>query len=120
MFRNDPAFYIYEPGHEVVWRDDNCEFFVVRNGDMRIVYKPGQPEQEVIRYTEDILSRNWECDGCLPYDDTDYTWVENAWFEVWHKTETDYFSDPMFDIGEAIEYAKMATMDEFEVGEALV
>jgi len=46
------------------------------------------------------------------YDGEDYYWAHNAWFEVWNKNDSHWFSDPMFDIDEAIAYAKTATLDE--------
>jgi hypothetical protein len=32
--------------------------------------------------------------------------VNNPWFEVWDSVDVDYFSEPLFDLNDAIDYAK--------------
>ena len=110
--RSDPAFYVDFGNSQEVWSSDDCDFYVIRAGEMRLVYKPNSDEQEVLRYTDDLLAKGIECDEDLPDDGEDYYWAHNAWFEVWNKNDSHWFSDPMFDIDEAIAYAKTATLDE--------
>jgi hypothetical protein len=110
--RNDAAFYVDSPGSQVVWESKDCDFYVIRAGEMRIVYKPNSNEQEVLRYTDDLEDKGIMTDADLPEDNDDFYWAHNAWFEVCHKEEGDWFSDPMFDIDEAIAHAKTATLDD--------
>lgn len=109
----DASFYVNSPSAETVWEDkDNPRFFVVRNGEMRIHAKKeiGDDHTEVIRYTDqlrdfgiylDSLLQEWTEKG-----EEQFTWVNNAWFEVWDSVDTDYFSEPLFDLNVAIDFAK--------------
>jgi hypothetical protein len=107
--RNDPAFWVDESGSQVVWHSPDSEFYVIRAGEMRLHYK-----DEVIRYTDDLIAIGLTDDQKLADSESnpDYNWVHNSWFEVCHKEDGDYFSDPIFDLSEAIEYAKTATIEE--------
>jgi hypothetical protein len=110
--RKDPAFYVNSPSAETVWEEESNRFFVVRNGEMRIHAKRDAEDDhtEVIRYTDalvdfgitdDTALAEWENKG-----EELFTWVNNSWYEVWDTKDTEYFSDPLFDLEQAIEYAK--------------
>lgn len=109
----DASFYVNSPSAETVWQDaDSPRFFVVRNGEMRIHAKKevGDEHTEVIRYTDQLKDFGIYLDSQLE-EWTDkgeevFNWVNNSWFEIWDSKDTDYFSDPLFDLNEAIQYAK--------------
>jgi hypothetical protein len=109
----DASFYVNSPSAETVWEDaDSPRFFVVRNGEMRIHAKKevGDEHTEVIRYTDQLKDFGIYLDSQLE-EWTDkgeevFNWVNNSWFEIWDSKDTDYFSDPLFDLNEAIQYAK--------------
>lgn len=109
----DASFYVNSPSAETVWEDkDSPRFFVVRNGEMRIHAKKevGDEHTEVIRYTDQLRDFGIYLDSQLS-EWTDkgeevFCWVNNSWFEVWDSKDTDYFSEALFDLNEAIEYAK--------------
>jgi hypothetical protein len=110
--RKDPSFYVNSPSAETVWQEESNRFFVVRNGEMRIHAKKNAEDDhtEVIRYTDalvdfgitdDTALAEWESKG-----EELFTWVNNSWYEVWDTKDTEYFSDPLFDLEEAVGYAK--------------
>jgi len=118
--RQDPAFYTNEAGAETVWQEDGNPFYVVRAGEMRIHARHSlDQEQEVIRYTDrlerfgvttDEQLQEWTNKG-----DEYFSWVNNSWFEVYTDEEPDFFSEPMFELDEAIEYAKWALAHPEEI-----
>jgi hypothetical protein len=109
--RTDAAFWIDTDTEQVVWEVSDCNFYVVRNGEMRIRDLVGE---EIIRYTDQLLNLEILDDEAL-IDFEEQGKIEvinNAWFEVWNKVDSYWFSDPYFDIYEAIEYARIATLEE--------
>jgi hypothetical protein len=109
----DASFYVNGPSAETVWEDkDNPRFFVVRNGEMRIHAKKeiGDDHTEIIRYTDQLRDFGIYTDKLLAKwgdkDEEQFTWVNNPWFEVWDSVDVDYFSEPLFDLNDAIDYAK--------------
>ncbi len=109
----DASFFVNSPSAETVWENtDSPRFFVVRNGEMRIHAKKeiGDDHTEVIRYTDQLRDFGIHTDKQLvewgDKDEEQFTWVNNPWFEVWDSKDTDYFSEPLFDLDDAIEYAK--------------
>jgi hypothetical protein len=99
------------PAAETVWQDsENKRFFVVRNGEMRIHYSPDLESNIVIRYTDQLEGIGVKTDADLErftaLGEEMFSWVNNSWFEVWDSNDTDYFSDPIFELDSAIEYAK--------------
>ena len=106
----DASFYVNSPSAETVWEEEGNRFFVVRNGEMRIHYSPDLESQIVIRYTDQLEEIGVKTDADLEkftaLGDEMFTWVNNSWFEVWDTKDTNYFSEPLFDLNEAIEYAK--------------
>jgi hypothetical protein len=114
--RNDPAFYTNSAGSEVVWEEKGCDYYVVRNGEMRIHYSPDLESQTVIRYTdqlEDVGVKNDEdLEKFTALGDEMFDWIHNSWFEVYTEKDPDFFSDPIHDLEEAIAYAKEQAENE--------
>jgi hypothetical protein len=110
--RKDPAFYVNSPSAETVWEEESNRFFVVRNGEMRIHAKKNADDEhtEVIRYTDALVDFGITDDTALAEWDKKgeevFCWVNNSWYEVWDTKDTEYFSDPLFDLEEAVGYAK--------------
>ena len=110
MANQDSSFYTNQQGAETVWQEDGNPFFVVRNGEMRIHYSPDLENQQVIRYTDQLESIGVKTDKDLQrfteLGDEMFTWVNNSWFEVWNSNDTEYYSEPLHEVNEAIEHAK--------------
>ena len=112
VIRQDSAFYVNSPSAETVWEEKGNRFFVVRNGEMRIHAKknPDDEHTEVIRYTDALVNFGITDDTALAEWENKgeelFTWVNNSWYEVWDTKDTEYFSDPLFDLEEAVGYAK--------------
>lgn len=114
MMRQDAAFYVMSPASEVVWENNECDFYVIRAGEMRIKYKPNTDDEQVIRYTDALEAIGVTNDGQLTEatDNETLEWIHNAWFEVWNKNDSHWCSDPYHELDEAILYAKSATLEE--------
>jgi hypothetical protein len=113
--RQDAAFYTNETGTELVWFDpQNPRFQVIRNGEMRIYYADdliNAPQHTaVIRYTDQLISAGLDTDEKLEdaaqLDETLFNWVNNPWFEVVDAHDPEYYSEPLFELDDAIGYAK--------------
>lgn len=117
MRRQDSSFYHYENGSEIVWERDEYEFYVVRNGEMRIHYTPDAETEIVIRYTDQLEELGIKTDEDLykwanAGGDEVFTFMENSWFEVWHKEDGDYYTDAIHTLDEAIELAKTLKLED--------
>jgi hypothetical protein len=114
--RNDSAFYTNNAGTEVVWEEEGCDFYVVRNGEMRIHYSPDLESVTVIRYTdqlEDVGVKNDEdLEKFTALGEEMFSWVNNSWFEVYTEKDPDYFTEPLHDLEEAIEMAKTLKLED--------
>jgi hypothetical protein len=70
----------------------------------------GDDHTEIIRYTDQLRDFGIYTDKLLAKwgdkDEEQFTWVNNPWFEVWDSVDVDYFSEPLFDLNDAIDYAK--------------
>jgi hypothetical protein len=111
--RQDAAFYKYtsEPYTNVWDRPDKCRFYVVSTGEMRILYHPDpeSSEQQILRYTDDLEKIGIETDSDLEafnaLGDEMFEWVNNPWFEIYDREDGDFFSEPMYELDEAISLA---------------
>jgi hypothetical protein len=92
---------------EVVWKSDDCDFYVVACGDTRILLVDEEGKEHDIRQPADL-------EGAGIKSDTDFkrladkdliTWYNNPWFEVYSDTDLDYYSEPMYELDEAIGFA---------------
>lgn len=107
----DSAFYTNEPGVEVVWEQEGCDYYVVRNGEMRIhATKDGHENIEVIRYTDQLerfgITTDKQLAEWTEKDEEIFSWQNNSWFEVWNDKDPEFFSEPLHDLQEAIKFAK--------------
>lgn len=111
--RNDSAFYTNSAGSEVVWEEEGCDYYVVRNGEMRIHAINEQGVAWIIRYTDqleefgvkdDKTLEEWSAKG-NKYDGI-FEWIHNSWFEVYTEKDPEFFSEPIHNLDEAIAYAK--------------
>jgi len=126
----DSAFYTNESGTEVVW--DNAphkRFYVVRAGEMRIHATDANGVQHTIRYTDQLRDFGITDDDTLAFwsakDEEVFSWVNNSWFEVYDSVSKNWYSEPIHELNEAIEFAtdlankygKDTPVSEFEPGE---
>jgi hypothetical protein len=111
----EPAFYTNCEGTELVWVDkNNPRFQVIRNGEMRIYYSDdlvNAPQHTaVIRYTDQLIAAGLDTDAKLEeaskLDETLFNWAHNSWFEVIDDHDDIYYSDPIYDLDDAIALAK--------------
>ena len=109
--RLSPEFYVWETGQEEVWGTRNNPFFVIRNGEMRIhARRELDGDVEIIRYTDQLIRFGIDTDEKLKeWSDKgdEYFYVSmNPWYEVISVNDKHYFSEPIFDVHEAINFAK--------------
>ena len=87
----DPAFYVDGEGWQEVWRDaEQPRFFVVRNGEMRILAWANGEDREnptIIRYSDTLdgygVTTDAELIALENKGEEVLEYVNNAWFEVW-------------------------------------
>jgi hypothetical protein len=113
MKNQDAAFYTDGAGTQVVWDNNtgNGRFYVVRNGEMRIHARTTLDEEPtVIRYSDQLERFGVKTDADLQAwtdkGDEYFTWVNNAWFEVWDAENPDYYSEVIHELDLAIENAQ--------------
>lgn len=113
--RTDAAFWIDTDTEQVVWEVSDCDFYVIRAGEMRI---RDLERDEIIRYTDQLLNAGILDDQALLdlEQQEKIEVINNAWFEVWNKQDSYWCSDPFFDIYEAIEFARIAKLEEATEG----
>ena len=106
VYRQDPAFYVYEQGSEVVWQVDGNPFYVIRNGEMRINYSPDLESEIVIRTTDQLdelgISTDTELQKFTALGDEMFYWDNNAWFEVCSTDDPDFYTDAIHELDNAV------------------
>lgn len=106
----DSAFYTNGPGTEVVWEEEGCDYYVVRNGEMRIHATREDSSIEVIRYTDQLerfgITTDKQLTEWTDKGEEVFSWENNSWFEVWNDKDTEFFSEPIHDLQQAIKFAK--------------
>lgn len=106
----DPAFYVWENSSEEVWGVEGNPFFVVRNGEMRIITNNENENRVVIRYTDQLedfgIKNDKELAEWSDKGEEVFSWVHNAWFEIFSVKDLDWNSEPFYDLQEASDYAK--------------
>jgi hypothetical protein len=112
MTQQDAAFYTHGAGVQDVWLGDDGEsrFYVVRNGEMRIhAKKTVDGEETIIRYSDQLEEFGVKTDEQL-HNLTEngelFNWINNSWFEVWDRENSDSYSDVVDELDAAISYAK--------------
>jgi len=115
-----PEFYVWENDYEEVWATESNPFFVIRNGEMRIIVRRSADDEisELIRYS-DLLERfgittDKELEEWSKKEDV-FSVINNPWFEVWSVKDTEFFSEPFFDLKEAIAQAEVM-LQEYPTG----
>lgn len=98
--RQDAAFYVNSDGGEVVWNPpldkeegEIHEYYVIRNGEMRIKATDGKGRDYLLQYTDDLDSFGITTDAELyeaSTDEENFYWDNNAWFEVISDGDYDY------------------------------
>lgn len=106
----DSAFYTNDSGTEVVWDNDpNKRFYVVRSGEMRIHYSPDLENHQVIRYTDQLEEIGVKTDEDLEkftaLGEEMFSWIHNSWFEVYDAKHKSWYSEPIHEFTEAVEFA---------------
>lgn len=107
-YRQDPAWYREGSSLETAWSKEGHDLYVVATGEMRIVITYASGEQDILYYTSDLEKEGITNDrelGERGQDEESFYWSANPWFEVWSKKTSDYFSDPIFELDEAIQFA---------------
>lgn len=105
----DSAFYTNDSSTEVVWdKDPNNRFYVARSGEMRI-HATKDGHTTVIRYTDQLRDFGIEDDDALAVwsakDEEVFSWAHNSWFEVYDSNDKSWYSEPIHEFDEAIEFA---------------
>lgn len=103
--RTDSAFHCWTQGHQdlAIVRAGDREFRVCSNGEMRV----NLPNDEVWRYTDDLLSAGIDTDEKLwkfneEHADKD-VWVNNNWFEFYEVGADEEWWEVHETVEEAIE-----------------
>jgi hypothetical protein len=109
-FRQDAVFYTHGAGSEVVWDGDpDGQFYVLRNGEMRIHYSPHSDSTTVIRYTDQLEAIGVQTDEDLErfteLGEEMFTWVDNPWFEVVDDTDPSDDGEVYHTLDDAVERA---------------
>jgi hypothetical protein len=115
-----PEFYVWENDHEEVWATESNPFFVIRNGEMRIIVKSAEDEsQEIIRYTDRLekfgITTDKELEEWAGKSEELFSVGMNPWFEIWSVKDQEFFSEPFFDLKEAIAQAEVM-LQEYPTG----
>jgi hypothetical protein len=107
----DPAFYVWENDHEEVWAVEGNPFFVVRNGEMRIITNNETEDRVVIRYTDQLydfgIKNDKDLEEWSKKEENEFSWVHNAWFEIYSINDREWYSEPYHDLVEAIGQAEV-------------
>lgn len=108
--RQCPEFYKWGEGTNSVY--NTTDFEVICAGEMRIhvSYKNASGLVErTIRYADELEEIGIKTDKDLQahHDKGEEHFYEamNPWFEVWSKTDPDSFSDPIYELDEAVALA---------------
>jgi hypothetical protein len=92
---------------EIVWSDSECDFYVVACGETRLLYVDEQGKEYNIRQPADLEEAGIKSDTDLKRlaDKDLLTWYNNPWFEVYSDSDLDYYSEPIFELDEAVAFA---------------
>ena len=108
--RNDAAFYTNQSDIEIVWQEKTYDYYVVRSGVMRIHATKDNKHIEIIRYTDQLeafgITTDTELENWASKGEEIFSWQNNSWFEIWNDNDNEFYSEPIHDLSEAIEFAK--------------
>jgi hypothetical protein len=102
MYKNEsPEFYVNCATAEYVW--EGKQYYVLRNGDMRIIY-----DDEIIRYTDHLLAAGIKDDETLQdlIMSDKISLIENPWFEVVNDADPSDDGEVYDTLSDAIERAE--------------
>jgi hypothetical protein len=106
--RQSAEFYAYGES-QIVWEQDTNPFFVLVCGEMCIIAKDDNGKTHIIRTAEELIAfgvtNDEELEKWTNRTDDRFYYRLNPWFEVAH-TLSDFYSDPLHELNEAISYAK--------------
>lgn len=102
-----PEFYKWGEGTNSVYNTTNFEVICV--GEMRILMDTDDGVEHTIRYADDLERLGIKTDKDLQaqFDRGEERFYQdlNPWFEVWSKIDADVFSDPIYELDEAVALA---------------
>ena len=102
-----PEFYKWGEGTNSVYNTTNFEVICV--GEMRILMDTDDGVEHTIRYADDLERLGIKTDKDLQaqFDRGEERFYQdfNPWFEVWSKIDADFFSDPIYELDEAVALA---------------
>lgn len=106
--RNDAAFFTPHWDAELLYTDPTTGYEVWRAGEMRIEAKDEKGNPVTIRTTDDLESFGiWNDEQLAAREnDPDFTWENNAWFEVMEPKSEDFTGEVFHDYEQAVAAAK--------------
>jgi hypothetical protein len=120
--REDSAFYTYSQDSEIVWQDSENDFYVIRNGEMRINAIDERGQHWIIRYTDQLENFGITNDEQLAKwlkNELMFDWISNPWFEVCRKSDSYWESDVYDNLTGAINSAKLFSVMDSQLEGAL-
>ncbi len=102
--QTSPEFYVWESSYEYI---DSVspygKYSVVRNGDMRFIYKNADGTEDILRYTTDLFDKGIKTDEELwkLIQDETIEMDNNPWFEVWNTLDDTEEYEVMFELDTA-------------------
>jgi hypothetical protein len=108
MTRQDPAFYVYENGYELVESLENYGTYqVLRNGEMRYTYKNADGTEDILRYTSDLEAKGITTDSELNEAEAEDILlpIDTPWFEVWNNQDDSEEYEVYWELDKARELA---------------
>lgn len=107
--KQSAEFYVFEPGYEHIYHiSPYGKYAIVRNGDMKLIYKNADGTEDTLRYTSDLFDKGIKTDRQLwELIQNETIWVDNnPWFEVWNLLDDSEESDVYFELDTAREVAQ--------------
>ena len=100
-----PEFYVWDNGYEYIYEKRPFgKYEIVRNGEMRIIYKNPNGTEDILRYTDNLFDKGIKTDKQLEQaiEDETIEIIDNPWFEVWDMTlDNEDLGEVFFDLDEA-------------------
>jgi CRP-like cAMP-binding protein len=107
--RQDSCFYSDGSGQVVAWSLQDCDYYVVASGEMKIYYTAPDGKEHTLYTTADLDELGFDTDSKISAvagkGEEVWSWQNNNWFEVYSDTDLDFCSEPIGELDRAIEYA---------------
>jgi hypothetical protein len=110
-----PEFYVWNSSYEHIYETSPYgKYVIVRNGDMKLIYKNADGTEDILRYTTDLFRKGITTDEELwkLIQEETIEIDNNPWFEVWNSLDDNEESDVFFDLEEAKATAKQLLESE--------